>query len=168
MKKLVPILLGLFVLGPVHAQLAQQIPKYFGFYILNIPDFVWVEGASVQASSSATPESSTWITGTRRCLFRTTRDPVPLTLNQASSLLMMADAKKPFDLIGVREKAGHRWVVEPRSSSLSTPKSTKKKQSDSHHDLRHTCAQGTANSAAQGWPRKRRRKDELLIPAVIL
>jgi len=105
MKKFLPVILGLFILGSVQAQMAQQIPNYFGFYLLKIPDFTWVEGASVQGEFKRYSGVLN-MENTRAPLFMAEgRDPVPLTLNQASALLLDADAKKRFDLLGVEGKS---------------------------------------------------------------
>lgn len=80
---------------------AAKVPEYLGFYALNIPGFVWEPGAQVTAEyqrytgtlnleHTAKP---TFVTGHR--------DPIPLTLDQVSRLLLGNDLSQPFDLVGL-------------------------------------------------------------------
>jgi len=108
------MVLGLVVLGSVQAQMAQQVPNYFGFYLLKIPEFTWVEGATVQGEFKRYPGVLN-MDNTKAPLFIAEgREPVPLSLNQASVLLLSADAKKRFDLVGVEGKS-----QDPGESSSS-------------------------------------------------
>ncbi len=104
MKLVLLLLLGLMFLAPAEAQ-TQRVPDYFGFYLLKIPGFTWVEGATVQG---------TYLRLTGKLAMNNNRDPrflspghapVPLTLNQASSLILAAGTERTFDLLGVEAKA---------------------------------------------------------------
>jgi len=104
MKTSLSLLLSLVVLGTAHAQ-TQQIPPYFGFYILNIPGFTWAEGATVQGEYKRYTGVLNMEHSSSPVFVSERKDPVPLSLNQASALLLETDSKKPFDLVGVEGRS---------------------------------------------------------------
>ena len=104
MKKVLFVLTSLFLAGGLQAQTAQRVPDYFGFYLLKIPGFTWVEGASVQGEFRRYAGVLNMDDSRAPVFVAQGRDPVPLTLNQASALALAAGSKKPFDLVGVEGK----------------------------------------------------------------
>ena len=118
MKKLLPLVWAVLALSSLQAQSAQRIPDYFGFYLMNIPGFTWVEGARVQGDF----KRYTGVLNTdnnRAPLFVPEgHDPVALTLSQASALLLSPGSRRPFDMVGV---AGMSQVPGESASSFFVP-----------------------------------------------
>ena len=107
MKRVLLVLLGLLVSVLLSAQSTQRVPDYFGFYLLKIPDFTWVEGATVQGEFKRYTGVLNLDNARAPMFISQDRDPVPLSLNQASALALAlaAGSKKPFDLVGVEGKS---------------------------------------------------------------
>lgn len=81
------------------------VPDYLGFYGLNIPGFSWKDGAQLEARYRRL-SGTLDLTHTNNPLFLSEgHDPIPLTLDQTSRLLLAVDVHQSFDLIGIEGRA---------------------------------------------------------------
>jgi len=104
MRRLVLVFVSFALAVPGFAQTAGKVPDYLGFYALNIPGFQWESGAKLEAEYRR-------LTGflnldhTRTPLFESEgHEPILLTLDQTSRLLLAVNLKKPLDLVGIDAK----------------------------------------------------------------
>lgn len=102
MVRLVLLALTTLVAGPLFSQAEGSVPDYLGFYALNIPGFQWHAGVKLEVEYQRLTGTLN-LDHTRTPLFEAEgQDPVPLTLDQTSRLLLAIDTKKPFDIVGLR------------------------------------------------------------------
>lgn len=88
----------------IFAQAPGKVPDYLGFYALNIPGFQWQEGSKLEAEYRRLTGTLN-LDHTRTPLFVAEgRDPIPLSLDQTSRLLLSINTKKPFDVVGIDAK----------------------------------------------------------------
>jgi hypothetical protein len=91
--------------APPSAPGASQVPDYLGFYALNIPGFAWTEGSSVTAQYQRITGVLNVDHSSKPVFLSEGRDPLPLTLDQTSRLLLAVDGAKAFDLVGLEGSA---------------------------------------------------------------
>ena len=105
MKRLLVLALLGTLASAAFAQSESKIPDYFGFYFLGIPDFVWVEGAQVQASFERVTGKLDMEHSNTPSFVSAGHEPIPLTFNQMSRLLLEAGSKDSFDMLGIEGTA---------------------------------------------------------------